>query len=635
MSELVHALVIPVKFHRLRFLSVIGGFLDGQTFDFSSGLNCFIGARGTGKTTVLELARYALDMLPSCDSNPIERRRIESLMKHNLAGGCVRLGIETKDGLVYVISRYWGEEPMVLTADGQPTGVTLHNGGIFKADVYSQNELQRIADHVTVQLHLIDNFETQRIAEVQLELFRLQSLLATNAAQILPIQRRLAALREELNMLPNVESRLIALATDNGHGSDEINHLYSLRGLRYREQRVVDGVGELLGTTANNLAGLSRLVSREVASVQDRDVAEGPNGGLLKNIMQHLCACGRDIDHLLDLAQRRVENAKQEVNDEGSRLSTIHKEQELTFHTLIENYRQPHGKAAERMQLEKLHNDLLAKRRTSEVARREVVALQQHRTTLLERLSELRDKRFAVRKAVADRISESLAPSIRVTISQYGNPEYYCRLLEGSLRNTHMKHGVVAHKLANAFCPIELSDVLRRKDVPILVDKAELSQDQAEKSIAALSDDSILFELETVEMLDRPRIELKDGEEYKDSLMLSAGQKCTAILPILLLDSANPLLIDQPEDNLDNRFIFEKVIGSIHNIKQWRQLIFVTHNPNIPVLANAEKVFVLESDGSTARIVNEGSVEECKTEIVTLLEGGEEAFNRRKERYSC
>ena len=629
------ARVIPVKYHCLRFLSVIGGFLDGQTFEFSSGLNCLIGARGTGKTTVLELARYALNMLPSYDSNPIERRRIESLMKRNLAGGCVRLGIETRDGLVYVVSRYWGEEPMVLTADGQPTGVTLHNGGIFKADIYSQNEVERIADHVTMQLHLIDNFEAQQIADVQLELFRLQSLLTTNAAQILPIQRRLAALGEELNMLPNVESQLMALAADNGHGSDEINHLYSLKGLRYREQRVVDGVGELLGTTANDLARLSRLISREVASVQDRDVAEGPNDGLLENIMQHFCACGRDIDRLLDLAQRRVENAKQEVDDEGSRLSTIHKEQELTFHTLIEKYRQPQSKAAERMQLEKLHNDLLAKRSASEAARKEVAALQQHRTALLTRLSELRDKRFAVRKVVADRISESLAPDIRVTISQYGNPECYCRLLEESLRNTHVKHGVVAHKLANAFCPIELSDVLRRKDAPILVDKAELSQDQAEKTIAALSDDSVLFELETVEMLDRPQIELKDGEEYKDSLMLSTGQKCTAILPILLLDSANPLLIDQPEDNLDNRFIFEKVIGSIRNIKQWRQLIFVTHNPNIPVLANAEKVFVLESDGLAARIANEGSVEECKAEIVTLLEGGEEAFNRRKERYSC
>jgi len=134
--------------------------------------------------------------------------------------------------------------------------------------------------------------------------------------------------------------------------------------------------------------------------------------------------------------------------------------------------------------------------------------------------------------------------------------------------------------------------------------------------------------------MDEPRIQLRDGENYKDSLTLSTGQKCTAILPILLMDSENPLLVDQPEDNLDNRFIFETVVGSIRRIKRCRQLLFVTHNPNIPVLADAERVFVLDSNGSAATKANEGSVDQCKPDIITLLEGGEEAFKRRKERYA-
>jgi hypothetical protein len=60
----------------------------------------------------------------------------------------------------------------------------------------------------------------------------------------------------------------------------------------------------------------------------------------------------------------------------------------------------------------------------------------------------------------------------------------------------------------------------------------------------------------------------------------------------------------------------------------------VTHNPNIPVLADAERVFVLDSNGSAATKANEGSVDQCKPDIITLLEGGEEAFKRRKERYA-
>ena len=68
-------------------------------------------------------------------------------------------------------------------------------------------------------------------------------------------------------------------------------------------------------------------------------------------------------------------------------------------------------------------------------------------------------------------------------------------------------------------------------------------------------------------MDDTPSIQLDDGG-YKDSASFSTGQKCTAILPILLFDSANPLLIDQPEDNLDNGFVFGTVVKNLHKVSE-------------------------------------------------------------------
>ena len=168
-----------------------------------------------------------------------------------------------------------------------------------------------------------------------------------------------------------------------------------------------------------------------------------------------------------------------------------------------------------------------------------------------------------------------------------------------------------------------------------LIEEAVASGAEGEKVMAALEGSELLFDLETVELLDRPRIELKDGDTYKDSLSLSTGQKCTSILPILLLDSENPLLVDQPEDNLDNGFIYGTIVDSIRKIKSRRQLVFVTHNPNIPVLGDAEGVFVLGSDGASARLIGAGSVDDCKSQIVALLEGGEEAFRMRGERYAA
>ena len=94
------------------------------------------------------------------------------------------------------------------------------------------------------------------------------------------------------------------------------------------------------------------------------------------------------------------------------------------------------------------------------------------------------------------------------------------------------------------------------------------------------------------------------------------------------------MLVDQPEDNLDNGFVRKTIVDSILRVKQHRQLAFVTHNPNIPVLGDAEHILVLDSDGTHGVMRNCGTVDECKADIVDLLDGGAEAFIQRKNRYS-
>ena len=100
-----------------------------------------------------------------------------------------------------------------------------------------------------------------------------------------------------------------------------------------------------------------------------------------------------------------------------------------------------------------------------------------------------------------------------------------------------------------------------------------------------------------------------------------------------MFDRVNPLLIDQPEDNLDNCYVYETIVNSVNDVKRMRQLIFVTHNPNIPVLGDASRVFVMQSDGRTGSVKVEGDVDRCRDDIINLLEGGEKAFDLRTERY--
>ncbi len=617
--------------HRLKSLAIIGGFLDGQTFELVDGLNCIIGARGTGKTTILEFVRYALGEMPG---DSAESKRIESLVERNLGGGRIQLGIETKDGLSYIISRSVGDEPIVLTEDGKPTDITLRTGGFFRADIYSQNEVESIADRALSQLDLIDSFEAEKIAEIERRIKSAKADLAANASNIVPLDDKKASLEEELGALPSIEEKLKAYKGEGGDDSKGIDKAHELKALRDREKRMVQGATELLDDVSRELAELIGRISLRTETLGEKDMMAGPNAETLREILNGLRACGGDVDKLLQEARSRIEREQRDLAARGSKLDTAHKEQELKFRELIEKHKEAQGKATERSRLEKLRNDLKAKERQKAETEQQQKALREKRAALLQGLSELRDERFQVRKKIVDHINANLSPAIKVSIEQYGNPEEYRGLLENGLREAKVRRGQVAQKIVNAFWPSDLTKVVKEKDANTLASKAELNADQAAKVLVQLSGSDLLFELETVELIDLPKIELNDGGKYKETTSLSTGQKCTSILPILLLETEHPLLIDQPEDNLDNRFVFETVVDSIRKVKKKRQLVFITHNPNIPVLGDAEKVFVLDSDGTSARKANEGTVDECRDDIVRLLEGGKEAFEQRRDRYS-
>ena len=263
----------------------------------------------------------------------------------------------------------------------------------------------------------------------------------------------------------------------------------------------------------------------------------------------------------------------------------------------------------------------------------EIAKLDTRQADLLRKLSEERDRRYSIRKGIGDRLNRDLSPTIRVTLVQDGDTTSYRELLEEHLKPTGMRHLAVALKLSQSTPPSQLAAIVRSGDMKALVEHGDLNPEQAAKVMQAFSTPVRLAELESVDLRDQPTIELQDGSGYKDSSALSTGQKCTTILPILLLDSANPLLIDQPEDNLDNRFIFQTVVQKIGQARQSRQLVFITHNPNIPVLGEAGQVVVMESDGDHGGMAASGDVDDCREHIITLLEGGAEAFRQRGNRY--
>lgn len=129
-------------------------------------------------------------------------------------------------------------------------------------------------------------------------------------------------------------------------------------------------------------------------------------------------------------------------------------------------------------------------------------------------------------------------------------------------------------------------------------------------------------------------------ELYKDVRQLSLGQKVVAMLSFIFSYSEykndnRPLLIDQPEDNLDNQYIYKNLVDDLRKIKDKRQVLIATHSATIVTNAKAEQVIVLESDGTHGWISHRGYPTEkvIKQQIINYMEGGTESFLHKMDIY--
>ncbi len=104
---------------------------------------------------------------------------------------------------------------------------------------------------------------------------------------------------------------------------------------------------------------------------------------------------------------------------------------------------------------------------------------------------------------------------------------------------------------------------------------------------------------------------------------------------MLQSNGTNPLLIDQPEDNLDSEFIYKSIVDKLRKIKEKSQIIIVTHNPNIAVLSDAELIILLRSTSVKTHILDRESINWTKIRSLCcdILEGGKQTFINRQKLY--
>jgi hypothetical protein len=269
------------------------------------------------------------------------------------------------------------------------------------------------------------------------------------------------------------------------------------------------------------------------------------------------------------------------------------------------------------------------------IHRTELAELEERRRDMRSRLASLRNELYRRRLRDVDRINEDFSARIVLSLNHGTRTDAYQQALDSLLSGSRLRdQPALCRQLAAVLPPAELVSHVEREDARGLAEILNREEGQMLRLISHVAGLEAMYALEEGVSEDELEITMIVDGQPKSVGEMSKGQKATAILPLLLRSAPYPLILDQPEDDLDNRFIYSTLVAAIGWLKLERQLIFVTHNANIPVIGDADRVFVMSmADQDHATIEKQGTVDDVKDDILLLLEGGKEAFERRGETY--
>jgi len=615
-------------------LEINGGFLPGLQLSLPPGLTCIIGPRGSGKSTLAEVIRFALRGLANA---PKSR---QDLLQANLGpSGLITIAACVDGRSSYTVRRGFRQSAILLGPDQKPVpDVDVDRGSFLPLDAYTGPEIEAIADETLGEKRraLLDELKEDDLRLIKLTVSEQRRSLQANAERIKAVRASISDSREQIEELGDAQAQLTAMgpapenASAGKYTTAARQDQFNRRELQRNEtaKNYLNGIDERIKSLLDALSTYAAFQIVEPGSANEQHLTQ-----FQKQINQQAAAALASLAELQNIIAKSLSL----VDQARISLQPLHSEQ-AAQHSML----QKENSAAS--ELIRRRTDLEQKISRLSVLRRDQVALEAELKTLQDRRKQIkadflasRDSISNVRDLVGHELQVEAGTNVQIRVLRNAdNLAYQTMLLDGLKGGRVRGHDDILSALLR-LRPEQLAQLVEVNDAKALEELTDFGEDRSRRILEAFKANLDPFELEIVEIEDRVKIELNVSTSrdanFKDAADLSRGQKCTALLPILLARRRSPLIIDQPEDNLDNHFIYETVVNTIRRLKSKRQMIFITHNANIPVLAEADLVMVLNSDGKIGFIEKQGTVDQCRDSIVDLLEGGEEAFELRRKRY--
>ncbi|MED2918691.1 hypothetical protein COK34_28250 [Bacillus thuringiensis] len=612
-------------------IQIFGGYLDGLNVELSPHLNSFIGGRGTGKSTLLELIRYAVELEPKSEST---QKTVRSLMDSNLGDDKGRIELilasNKEHGKKYKILKRYDEPAIIKDLDDNISNLKISD--ILPAvEIYGQNEIIEIIEDETLKLQILDRF----LPNQENSLIQRKSILSNlerNRNDILEILDDIYTLEEQVQRLPKLLEQ-----KEKFNEIGLINKLSNIEKISKEE--------EFLNSITAPLSQEFKELTEIELSFEVSDSPDILHKDLMISAEKIINKLNLDINYLNIKYKNIINEAISDIQGVKEEWIKCKEKVDQEIEKLVKELPEIHGISGENIakEYQKIVSDItriLPMEKELFKKKQELLGKQENRNTLLEDLRVNKDTcEDELRRIIKKINKKSLKGKIKITLKPRSNRD--------NLKNFLMTFQGIGN--AN----VEWIERVEDLSIPKLCSEIESGlerflakyrdyglTDARARTIVNMGDEDRL-KLQEIELNDIIDIQLNVGtkeEKYKSLEQLSKGQQCTAILNILLLDNKDPLIIDQPEDNLDNAFIANNIVSELREHKMKRQFIFATHNANIPVFGDAELIGVLHEEDGQGRILDDciGSVDsnEVRQAVIQTLEGGGNAFTMRRAKYN-
>ncbi|PIP42261.1 hypothetical protein COX18_00915 [Candidatus Desantisbacteria bacterium CG23_combo_of_CG06-09_8_20_14_all_40_23] len=590
----------------IKSISFEGGLLDGIEINLSSELNNFIGIRGSGKSSILEILRYTLGI--SLSRQAVDKNYKNELIEYILkSGGKVKLIIINEHGKEYLIEKIYGQKEDIFE---NGTRIDASISAVFKQPVYfGQKDLSN--KDIDFEADLVNKLIGSRLSDIRLKI----------TAKEMEIKEIIEKYKK-LDNLEELKKETVIKLKDAEHNL----RLFEEKGVaeKLRRQSQFDSdISKLekTGTTTKEfLNDLNSLIENYKPFFQQSGFISEINKEIFEEVTIIFKQIGAEFETLIKSTEKtkelednfeniidRLKSKKEELKDEFGKIKreinipNLNPEEFLNLNRIIET---------SKLKLKEIDN--------SENKR------QGHLDVLSNKISELNNlwhEEYKIMEKEVSRINE-FEKQLTIVVVYKGRRDKFLdkqqQIFKGS-GITETNYNKIQEKYKDF---IEIY-----RDIGTLNNILNLNH---------LSEYNKKFSENLAELLTY-QVENKFIIKYNDKLLKehSLGQRATALILFLLAQKETDILIiDQPEDDLDNQTIYKDVIKEIKSLKGDMQFIFATHNANIPVLGDSEKIFAcvcLENKID----VQDGTIDnrEIQKAIVSIMEGGEEAFNRRKDIY--